>query len=121
MTYTTVNAYTRPEVVQSLQLGAKYNLNAQTDLIGAIAHIWQNDFRTAAPDNCGPAAAPCVGTASGGRRGHSDVTTLTVNYRPVKRLDVYGGFVCSHGTGGQVSGCWADGNATFTGGVRLSF
>ncbi len=44
-----------------------------------------------------------------------------LDWRPVKRVDIYGGVMFSHGTGGMVSGYIHDANTAFTTGVRVAF
>jgi hypothetical protein len=44
-----------------------------------------------------------------------------LDWRPVKRVDVYGGVMFSEVSGGMASGFIHSENTSFTGGVRVAF
>jgi hypothetical protein len=44
-----------------------------------------------------------------------------LDWRPVKRVDIYGGVMYSQATGGMASGYIHDANTAYTGGVRINF
>ncbi|MGO9740929.1 MAG: porin [Roseiarcus sp.] len=124
-------AYTIPEDLQALQISGKYSINPQFDVMATYAYIWQNDYDTAPGaglpgQNCSAFNSKAqtytgVGTIKGDCSGATDVGSILLDYRPVKRVDVYGGVIYSVGSGGMVSGYWATNNTAVTAGVRLSF
>lgn len=122
-------AYKNAEILQAAMIGAKYSINPQLDLSGNYAHIWNNTFDTAPATNCvayttspaGYNGTVPAGTKKSDCAGHLDAFGALLDYRPIKRLDVYGGVLFTKGTGGQVSGYWSDSNVAVTAGVRLTF
>ena len=111
------------EVLQTAELGVKYSINPQFDMMGTYAHVWQNDYDPKPATDCVPFTGSYagVGTLKSDCAGTTDILGLLLDYRPVKRIDTYVGVTYSTGTGGMVSGYWSTDNTAVTGGVRLSF
>jgi hypothetical protein len=65
-------------------------------------------------------AAP-QGSNSSACAGHQDAVSALLDWRPVKRVDVYGGVMYSQVTGGMASGYIKNANTSVTGGVRVNF
>ena len=67
-------------------------------MIGAFYYLSQNDYAT----------SPCTGkgihTSSGSCAGSEDFLSFLIDYRPVKRVDLYLGVMLSNGYGGIASG-----------------
>jgi predicted porin len=125
------NAFPIPKVVQAIYVGGKYAVLSNLDLVAGYYHFWQNDYRgstaTAVGSNsCLPntsTSGPFLlkGTASSKCAGDEDAISGMIDYRPVKRVDVYGGVMATKVTGGLASGFIADNNIATTVGVRVGF
>jgi predicted porin len=113
----TTNAYNVNRVENIFWLGAKYAVNDRLDLIGALYYIEQNNY-LAAP-------AVCTGTgihiSSASCAGSYDTFSLLIDYRPLKRIDVYAGVALSNVYGGLANGYLAAQNIDPTIGVRIKF
>jgi hypothetical protein len=92
--------------------------------------MWQNDYTaigtavagqsyTTTP--CAAAAAPGLGANHGSCAGHTDAISGMLDWRPVKRVDIYGGVMYSEVTGGMENGFTHPNNTAYTGGVRINF
>lgn len=128
------NAFPVARVQQVLWTGAKYALLPNVDLVGAYYHVWQNNYlgSTQTATSCLPAIALPTGTPANagyvpqGTRdskcaGHEDAVSGSIDWRPYKRVDVYGGVMFSKVNDGMASGFLANSNTAVTGGVRVSF
>jgi predicted porin len=113
----TTNAYNVNRVENIFWVGAKYAVNDRLDLIGALYYIEQNDFLQA------PAA--CTGTgihiSSASCAGSFDTFSFLIDYRPLKRIDVYAGVALSNIYGGLANGYLAAQNIDPTIGLRIKF
>ncbi len=134
------NAFVNPEDLQVLWVGGKYGLLSNLDVVVGYYHEWQNTY-DATPDavdkktgtalfattNCGPNAAPPItgakplGTEKGDCAGTTDAVSGMLDWRPVKRVDLYTGVMYSVVEGGMASGFIKDNNTAWTSGVRVSF
>jgi predicted porin len=121
------NAFVNPEDLQVLWIGAKYGLLSNLDAAVGYYHEWQNTYDIAPATNCvanttaaAPGATP-QGTKKSDCAGTTDAVSAMLDWRPVKRVDVYGGVMFSQVAGGMANGFIHDENTAFTGGVRLSF
>ncbi|MGD1036429.1 MAG: porin [Roseiarcus sp.] len=134
------NVYVNPEDLQTLWIGAKYGILSNLDFATGYYYEWQNNYSligkapagvknikyqgTAA---CGPnATAAAPGATPQGANystcaGHTDAVSAMLDWRPVKRVDVYGGVMFSQVAGGMANGFIHNENTAFTGGVRVSF
>lgn len=83
--------------------------------MGAVYYAWQNNF----------SATPCKGQgihiSSNACAGTLDTFSLMVDYRPVKRIDVYAGVALSNVYAGLANGFQATQNIDPTVGVRIKF
>ncbi len=111
----TYNAYVDNRIFNFGFVGAKYSFNPQVDLIGAFYYGVQNNYNT----------KPCTGTgihtSSGSCSGSLDAFSLMIDYRPVKRVDLYAGAMLSNVYGGLASGYQQAQNFNPTVGVRIKF
>jgi predicted porin len=141
------NAYIKPDDQQVVWLGAKYAILSNLDAAVGYYYEWQNNYTATTTASkisedeayvtaCGPSAN---GTAYGGSvstpnanhsscAGHQEAISGMLDWRPVKRVDIYGGVMYTAVTGGFAnfsnSHYYAiahDNNTAFTGGVRVSF
>ena len=138
------NQYVNPEKLQVLWVGAKYALLSNLDIAGGYYYEWQNDYTnkytsynvpvskanpkgTATGVGCGPNPTAAItgatpqGSNAAACAGNTDVFSAMLDWRPYKRLDVYGGFMYSLASGGQASGYIKNSNFAPTVGLRLSF
>ena len=122
-------AYINNKQLQVGWVGARYALRPDLDLSGAYYLAHQNDY---APSNakagaCGPntvRAAPGAtpqGTLNTYCAGDLQAFSALLDYRPVKRVDLYAGFMYSMASGGIASGYLNDSNFAPTAGLRVSF
>ena len=109
-------------------VGAKYAITPQLDVTGAYYYLQQSDFSPAA----------CVGAnttfvePNGGKftvsrinsnrcAGTEDAISVLIDYRPVKRVDLYAGMMISNVYGGLANGFQAQQNIAPTAGLRVRF
>jgi predicted porin len=113
--WVTYNAYTINRYVNVFFFGAKYAINPQLDVIGAFYYLEQNNYST----------TPCTGTgihiSSGSCAGTQDAISFLVDYRPVKRLDLYAGVMVSNVYAGLANGFQEIQNIAPTAGLRVKF
>jgi predicted porin len=113
----TTNAYNINRVENIFWVGAKYAVNDQLDLIGALYYIEQNNFLQA--------PATCTGTgihiSSANCAGSYDTFSFLVDYRPVKRIDLYAGVALSNVYGGLANGYLQAQSIDPTVGLRIKF
>ena len=113
----TTNAYNVNRVENIFWVGGKYAINDRLDVMGAFYYIEQNNF-LAAP-------AVCTGTgihiSSSACAGAYDALSFLIDYRPLKRIDLYAGVSLSNVYGGLASGYLAAQNIDPTVGVRVKF
>jgi predicted porin len=113
--WVTTNAFNIQRVYNTIWAGFKYAVNDRLDVMGAFYYAWQNDYST----------TPCTGqgihTSSSACAGTLDTFSLLVDYRPVKRIDLYAGVALSNVYAGLASGFQATQNIDPTVGVRIKF
>lgn len=132
------NAFNAPKQINLFWAGAKYALLSNVDLIGAYYYVHQNDF-SAGTATCaanvvpvaaigaqaGAAAAAAGYTPQGSNSskcsGNEYAVSGAVDWKPVKRVDLYGGAMFSKVNGGLANGFFVNSNLAVTGGVRVSF
>jgi predicted porin len=126
------NAYHTAEDLQVLWVGAKYGILSNLDAAVGYYYMWQNNYTTLTgtpglPTGtttgaaCAPAAGGAPGTNNSSCAGHTDAISGMLDWRPVKRVDVYGGVMYSKVYGGMANGYTNNNNTAFTGGVRINF
>ncbi len=113
--WTTFNAYNNNRFVSVFFIGAKYAINTQLDVIGAFYYLDQNDYNT----------SPCTGTgihiSSGKCAGSTDFISFLIDYRPVKRVDLYAGVMVSNVYAGLAQGYQEVQTINPTAGLRVKF
>ncbi len=118
----------KPEDLQVFWLGAKYGILSNLDVAAGYYHEWQNDYDINPAANCVPFTATVTttgqigkGTAKSDCAGHTDAVSGLLDWRPVKRVDLYSGVMFSEVAGGMASGYIHTQNTSITSGVRVSF
>ena len=109
-------------------VGAKYAINSQIDVTGAYYYQQQSDFNTS---SCVYAATSFV-QPDGNKltvnrinsnkcAGVQDAFSALIDWRPVKRVDLYAGLMVSNVYGGLANGFQATQNIAPTAGLRIKF
>jgi len=120
----TSTGFPQDKILQHVWIGGKYSFSPSFDLMAGYWHVWQNYFDT---NSAVTQAADCataangVGTVSSKCNGTEDAFSISAIWRPVKRIDVYGGVIYSQVNGGIASGYQVNNNTSFNGGIRLNF
>ena len=129
-------AYTNNKILQVAWIGATYSIRPDLDITGAYYYAQQNNFypgglskaanaAACLPNTTKPSAATgfqqLQGTANTYCAGHENVESALLDWRPLKRLDVYGGVLFSQLTGGLASGFFHTTSIAPTAGLRLTF
>ena len=123
----TSNAYINTRVQQVMWLGAKYALRDDLDVAGAYYHYIQNNYNIPANAACGPnTTAPAPGYSPQGAAnskcaGTLDAISALIDYRPLKRVDLYAGVMVSQVGGGLANGYLKSNNLDPTVGLRIKF
>jgi predicted porin len=104
--------------LQTVWGGAKYAILSNLDVTGAYYYVWQNNFD--------PTAGACATPNLHGQcQGNLEAVSGMIDWRPWKRVDVYGGVMYSQAAGGLDNGAGPafvnNNNTAFTGGVRVNF
>jgi predicted porin len=122
--WVTSNAYNLDKLENVFWLGAKWAVRPDTDLIGAFYYAEQNNFNSTVSKGFVVPAA-CTGTgvhiSSSACAGAFDAFSFMVDYRPVKRVDLYAGVALSNVYGGMANGYIKAQNIDPTVGLRLRF
>ena len=111
----TTDAYDNNRLYDTLWTGVKYAVNDRLDVMGAIYYAWQNDYSTKACTGQG------IHISSGSCYGTFDAFSLLIDYRPVRRVDLYAGVSLSNVYAGLANGYQATQNIDPTVGVRIKF
>ena len=126
--WTNFTNFNVPRIAPYFWVGAKYAITPQLDVTGAFYYLQQSDFNPTA----------CVGTLTSfvqpdgnkfsvGRinnsrcAGTEDAISVLIDYRPVKRVDLYAGMMISNVYGGLANGFQAAQNIAPTAGLRVKF
>ena len=113
----TSNAYTVPRRYQTVWTGGRYKILANLAVSSAVYWDTQDDYLPAPGVCAGSGASTSNSKCAGGRYSYS----LLIDYKPLKRLDVYAGAMVSNVYGGTASGYLHTQNIDPTVGVRLRF
>jgi predicted porin len=104
-------AFTNNKTLNVYWTGAKYAVNEDLDVSGAVYHEYQNSFKGNGCSN--NSAASCSGTL--------DAVSLVGDYRLSKRFDVYAGAMYSWVSGGLENGFFHASSIDPTIGARFRF
>jgi predicted porin len=133
------NAYVNPKDLQIFWLGGKYKILSNLDFDAAFYDVQQNNYTNAATKyniggsstktgiGCGPNLNPAIpgstpqGANAAACSGSEYALSALLDWRPVKRVDLYTGVMYSEVTGGLANGFIQNNNTAFTTGVRLAF
>jgi predicted porin len=125
----TTTSYIHNKILQVAWTGATYAIRPDLDITGAYYWAGQNNYSPAGSPasfcaaNTKPAipgAAP-QGTANTTCAGQLYAVSGMVDWRPYKRVDVYGGVMFSEASGGIASGYIHSTNIAPTVGLRFTF
>jgi predicted porin len=124
-----VTNYINNKILQVGWVGAKYALRSDIDITGAYYVADQNDYAPpgSKPNVCQPnTKAPVPGRTPQGAlnsycAGELQAISGLIDFRPLKRVDLYAGVMYSHASGGIASGYIHSNNLAPTAGLRLSF
>ena len=127
ISYTT---YLHNRFVNVFFLGAKYSINSQLDATAAFYYLDQNNYNSSATP-CATANTTFVQpngrslvvsrVNSSACAGSQDAISFLLDYRPVKRVDLYAGLMISNVYGGLANGFQATQNIAPTAGLRVKF
>jgi predicted porin len=117
-----------PRIAPYWWIGAKYAVTPQLDVSAAFYYLQQSDFATVV---CGgtlfTTVAPNGNKIAVGRSnnancaGSEDFFSALIDYRPVKRVDLYAGLMVSNVYGGLANGFPAQQDISPTAGIRIKF
>ncbi len=133
------NAYVNPKNLQVAWIAAKYAILSNLDFNTAYYYAEQNSYTNAATKyniggtatkagvGCGPNLNPAItgsepqGANAGACAGDEYAVSAALDWRVLKRLDLYTGVMYSIVSGGLANGFIKDNNTAFTTGVRVAF
>jgi len=142
------NAFVKPDIQQVVWVGAKYAILSNLDAEVGYYYEWQNNYtvlgtptgdeyytsacgpsRTVANNsNSGFSTTPVANANHSSCAGYQEAISGMLDWRPVKRVDIYGGVMYSDVTGGFANASNSHNyafahtdNTAFTAGVRVSF
>jgi predicted porin len=133
------NAYVNPKNMQVFWLGEDYAILRNLSFNAGYYYIEQNNYANAATKyniggsstkalvGCGPNLNPAIpgstpqGSNAAACAGSEYVASGELDWRPVKRVDLYTGVMHSEVAGGLANGYIQNNNTAFTTGVRLAF
>lgn len=138
-------AYVTPEDLQVLWVGGKYGIRSDLDVAFGYYYEWQNNYTNAATTynigngaggigaktakgvGCGSNLNPAItgatpqGSNASACAGNTQAVSGMIDWRPVKRVDLYAGVMYSKVSGGMANGFLQNDNVATTAGVRVSF
>ena len=113
----TSNAYTVNRILNSIWTGVRYSVWSNLDLAAGLYYRTQNDYL--------PPPSVCTGTgtsiSSSKCAGSQGAASFLIVYKPLKRVDVYGGVMVSDVWGGFANGHLYTQNIDPTVGLRIRF
>ena len=111
-------------------IGAKYTISPQLDVIGAFYYLSQNNYNSSTTP-CAAAKTSFVQlngnvlnvirVNNNACAGTQDAISFMIDYRPVKRVDLYAGVMISNVYAGLANGFQATQNIGPTAGLRIKF
>lgn len=115
--YVTSNAYNVNRILNAFWTGARVSVWSNLDLEAGVYYRAQNDYL--------PAPEVCTGSgttiSSHKCAGSEDAVSFLIDYRPMKRVDLYGGVMVSNVWGGFAYGHLYTQNVDPTIGLRIRF
>jgi predicted porin len=128
--WTTYNAYNIQRVAPYVWIGGKYAITPQLDVVGAFYYLQQNNYNSSTTP-CAYANTTFVEPTgykftvsrinSGSCAGTQDAISYLIDYRPIKRVDLYAGVMISNVYGGLANGYQETQLIAPTAGLRVKF
>ena len=128
--WTNSTAYNKARVVNVPFIGAKYAINSDLDVAGAFYYENQNDYNSSTKA-CAYAKTSflqangnllnVIRANSNACAGTQYALSARIDYRPLKRVDVYAGVMFSNVYGGLANGFLSTRNIAPTAGLRVKF
>jgi predicted porin len=132
------NNYNIPRQANVVWFGAKYAVNSQLDLTGAYYWLGQNNYNYSVNSQGVTVPAACTNTVTSGVKpngqafsidrvssgkcaGSTDFLSFLIDWRPVKRVDLYAGVMVSNVYAGLANGYYATQTINPTAGLRIKF
>jgi predicted porin len=127
--WTNYTNYTVNRIAPYFWVGAKYAINSQIDVTGAYYYQQQTDYNTTACTYTTstiatyPDGNKLIATRASSNKcaGTQDAFSALIDYRPLKRVDLYAGLMVSNVYGGFANGFQAVQNIAPTAGLRIKF
>ena len=126
--WTNFTNFTVPRIAPYFWVGAKYAITPTLDVTGAYYYLQQTDFNTTACTGVTSTFTEPngnkfhVSTASSSKcAGTEDAFSALIDWRPVKRVDLYAGIMVSNVYGGLANGFQAFQNIAPMAGLRVKF
>ena len=126
--WTNFTNFNIPRMAPYFWVGAKYAITPQLDVTGAYYYQQQSDFNPTACTYGNTTFVQANGNklvvnriSSNRCAGTQDAFSALIDYRPVKRVDLYAGLMISNVYGGFANGFQATQNIAPTAGLRVKF
>ncbi len=119
-------SYTIPLHFDVFWTGLKYAITDRLDITGAY-YLYDQHSYASATTSCAANATPAVagyapqGSASSACQGYMNAFSAMIDYRPLKRVDLYAGIMYSKVSGGLANGYLYSDDLAPTVGVRVRF
>ncbi len=121
----TANAYNINRILNTVWTGFKWSIYDNLFVAAGFYYQNQNNFNFSVNSFGATVPAACTGTgasiSSSKCAGSQDAVSLLVDYRPVKRVDLYAGVMVSNVYGGLANGFLHTENYDPTVGLRIRF
>ena len=123
--------YANPRIANVFFIGAKYAVTPQIDVAAAFYYLEQNNYNSSTTP-CAYANATFIHAERHIRfevsrlnnsacAGSQDAYSFLIDYRPVKRVDLYAGVMISNVYGGLANGFPVTQEIAPTAGLRIKF
>ncbi len=128
--WTNFTAYNDNRFVNVFFIGGKYAINPQLDVSAAFYYLDQNNYNSSTkpcanaptrPSSNQTAQFQVTRINSGACAGATDFVSFLIDYRPVKRVDLYAGVMVSNVYGGLANGYQVTQTINPTAGLRIKF
>jgi predicted porin len=114
----TSNAYDVNRILNSIWAGVRYSMWSNLDVAAGLYYRTQTDYL---PSTSGACTGTGVNTSSNKCAGSGGAVSFLIDYKPVRRVDVYAGVMVSNVWGGSASGYLYTQNVDPTVGLRIRF